>query len=613
MHAARQASYLVFLLAGAVVLLGPVARELDPTNVFARALSLEQFLALELHAGLIAFWCLRGSRGPTLTVPLLLAAAALASGAFMVPYFGSTDAVFLTPTPAVIGFGSVTILLVLMSAFSAAGQVLTLIVAGFLVLGFLGQFAQGWTGVPQTHLTSYITYLAYGSDGLFGRAVDIIVNVVLVFVIFGVFFDLAGGGRVVSNVALRLAGRSRASAIKACVLASGLLGTISGAAMSNVMTSGTFSLPSMRRIGVRNDTAAGIEAAASTCGQIMPPVLGAAAFFLADLVSVSYGTVVLASIGPAVACYFAFFRQADLVPLSAAAEEQGDLTAEAYRPIWLLYLLPPAVILLYLLHSSEFVSRAAIAGAGACLAVSLVVNGWRETVRGLQMRLPALIQSGMTLVVVAATVGLLLGVLYSTGLAIAGAVWVGKIAGSNLVLALALTAVSAFVLGMGVATVGVYIVAATLLAPGLIAGGLPPMAAHFFVLYCGILSMITPPVAFASLAASALAGSDFNRTSLAAMRFGWVLFAMPFLIALQPGILLVGSWSEIAVSFLTIYVFIHAVTSRVRAQRWLLAAVAAAAVCLEGSLAIALALSVIGCQVLLPRVLPQHSPAEENA
>ncbi|MEO0911976.1 MAG: TRAP transporter fused permease subunit [Pseudomonadota bacterium] len=556
---------------------------------------------MELHAALIAFWA---HRAATARVPaaaaIIPALAALISGAWIVRYFGTTEAVFLEPTLPVIGFGCTTIALVLSAAFGAAGRPLTLIVIAFLTFGFLGQFAPGITSLAPTEFTSYITYLAYGSDGLFGRALDIISNIVLVFIIFGVFFDVAGGGRVVANIALRLAARSRASAIKACVLASGLFGTVSGAATSNVMTSGAFSIPSMRRIGVRNETAAGIEAAASTCGQIMPPVLGAAAFFLADLVSASYGTVVIASIAPALFCYYAFFRQADRVPL-APSQDGAEEAPEPLSPRYLLYLLPPAAILYFLMQSSAFVSLAAIAGAAACLAIAIPLIGLRETAARLWQKLPDLMVSAMHLIIVAASVGLLLGVLYSTGLAIAGAVWIGKIGESNLLLALVLTGISAFVLGMGVATVGVYIVAATLLAPGLISAGIPPMAAHFFVLYCGILSMITPPVAFASLAASALAKADFTATSLQAMRFGWILFAMPFLIALQPGLVMSGTLPEIALALFTVFIFITIATSQARGPlRAAMLALSGGAILLGNAPAASMLLS---CAAITPLVV----------
>ena len=563
MRSIRRAAHLIFLISGILVLLGPIIVELDPTNFVNSQLTRVQFLVLELHMGLLAYWMHRATtrdEPAMMAVALGFAAVSAVSGIWMVHYVGSDAAVYLEPTPQVIGFACSTIALVLIAALDAAGKPLTLITLATLAFAYLGQFAPQFISIPPTFFTSYMTFLAYGSDGLLGLAMEIIVGIVLVFVMFGVIFEAAGGGRVIEAVAMRLAAKSRTNAVKACVIASGIFGTISGSAVSNALTSGAFSIPSMRKIGVRKETAAGIEAAASTCGQIMPPVLGVAAFFLADLAGVSYATVVVASVGPALACYYALFRQSDLVivdgPLPAGAITSGPMERS-----WLLFLLPPAVIAYVLLLSEAYVSTAAIAGTAMCLVVSLLLQGWRLSIVRLRERLPFLIKSVVQLIIIAAAVGLLLGALSSTGLAVAGAIMIGKVGQNNLALALGLAAASAFILGMGVATVGVYVVAASLLTPGLIKSGVPPLAAHFFVLYCSQISMITPPVAFASLAASGLADADFWGTCRWAMRFGWMLFVVPFIIILKPGLLMLGNWHEILVAFLVTFAFINVATT----------------------------------------------------
>jgi TRAP transporter 4TM/12TM fusion protein len=592
----RRLAYLVFLLAGAVVLAAPVIREVDPTSLLNSQLSLVQFLVLELHAALLAYWAHRAAtRDAPVEVAgaVVLAAASATSGIWMFQFMGTDAAVFLAATPSVIGFGCTTIALVLISGLGAAGKPLILIVFGFLTFGYFGQFVPQLASVPQTQFTSYVTYLAYGSDGLFGLALDIIANIVLAFVIFGAFFEISGGGRVIVNIAMRLALNSRSNAIKACVISSGLFGTISGAAISNVLTSGAFTIPGMRKIGVRNETAAGIEAAASTCGQIMPPVLGAAAFFMADLAGVPYTTVVLASIGPALACYYAFFRQADLVVLDAS-ETAAAIAPEPFERSWLLFILPPAAIVYFLLKSSIYISVAAIAGIAMCLLISLLFQGWRLSLVRFREKFPALVKSAAHLIIIAAAIGLLLGALYSTGLTVAGAIMLGKLGENSLAIALIVAAGAAFVLGMGVATVGVYIVAATLLTPGLIDSGVPPLAAHFFVLYCAQLSMITPPVALASLAASSLAEASFGATSREAMRFGWMLFVIPFIIVLRPGLLGLGPWDEILVSFIVTFIFITVVTST-HLGRWIklgLVLVSTLAIAWNGPQWVALALSI---------------------
>ncbi|MCB1329510.1 MAG: TRAP transporter large permease subunit, partial [Maritimibacter sp.] len=369
---------------------------------------------------------------------------------------------------------------------------------------------------------------------------DIMVTPVLAFVVFGAAFEASGGAEALSRVALRIAARSRAGAIKACILASGLFGAISGTAVANVMTTGAFSIPAMRRIGVRTETAAGIEAAASTAGQIMPPVMGAAAFLLADFVGVSYATVALASLLPALGVYLAMFRQADRVPLPQATEDPEPLDRDPLPAALALHLLPPGLLVALLAGAEVQPDRAALAGMLACLGVGLVLRGPRAGLAALRAGLGRLVGAGVQLLVIAGAMGLVLGVLNATGIAVAVAVGLGALGQQSLVFALVLSGAAAFVLGMGMATVGVYVLAAALLAPGLIAAGVPPLAAHLFLLYCGILSMLTPPVALAALAASALAKAEFAGTARAALRFGWVLFAMPFVIVAQPGLVGIG-------------------------------------------------------------------------
>lgn len=613
MRSIRRAAHLGFLITGILVLAGPVIVELDPTDFVNGHLTRVQFLVLELHMGLLAYWLHRAEARdePVMsTLALVFATISAASGIWMVHYVGSNAAVFLEPTVPVIGFASATIALVLIAAYEAAGKPLTLIAAGTLAFGYFGQFAPQFTSVPRTYFTSYLTFLAYGSDGLLGLAMEIIVGIVLVFVMFGVFFEAAGGGRAIEAVAMRLASGGRTNAVKACVIASGIFGTISGSAVSNALTSGAFSIPSMRKIGVAKETAAGIEAAASTCGQIMPPVLGVAAFFLADLAGVSYRTVVIASIGPALACYYALFRQSDLVIVDGPLPT-GALTPPPLKRSWLLFLLPPAAIGYVLLLSEAYVASAAIAGTAMCVVVSLLLQGWRPSIARLRERLSMLLRSVVQLVIIAATVGLLLGALSSTGLAVAGAIMIGKIGENNLALALGLAAASAFVLGLGVATVGVYVVAAALLTPGLIKSGVPTLAAHFFVLYCSQISMITPPVAFASLAASGLAEADFWATCRWAMRFGWMLFIVPFVIILKPGLLMLGDWQHILVAFVVTFAFINVATTPHMSWRGRLPLVAVCALAIAWSgppwIALAMATTALALPYLRKMVL---SPAK---
>ena len=551
----------VWLVAGGLAVFAPLLRGLAPPGPARLGLSTSQFLAVELTLALMAVFA-RAAAGESVparrTAAALAALAAAAGGGWTAWFLGTDGAVFLPRTLAVVGIATFLIAATLVAGLLSGGRQIALVAGFALVAGIVGPLLG--TGGATMPLASYATYLAYGSEGLFGRALDIMVNPVMAFVVFGAVFEASGGGAALAQVALHLALRSRSGAIKACILASGLFGAISGTAVSNVMTTGAFSIPAMRRIGVRNETAAGIEAAASTAGQIMPPVMGAAAFLLADFVGVPYASVALASALPALFVYLALFRQADLVRFPAAAAPApapGDPLSAGLA--W--YLLPPVLLVVLLAGFAWQPDRAAMAGALACALVGLGLKGWRESFAAFRSGFARLVETGLQLLVIAGAMGLVLGVLNATGIAVAAAVALSDIGAQSLPLALLLAGAASFVLGMGMATVGVYVLAGAMLAPGLIAAGVPPLAAHLFVLYCGILSMLTPPVALASLAASALAGARFAPTALAALRFGWILFVMPFVLVAQPGLVLLGGPAAIALGVALTLVFVLAATA----------------------------------------------------
>ncbi|MCB1356157.1 MAG: TRAP transporter fused permease subunit [Maritimibacter sp.] len=591
----------LWLGAGAVAVFAPLARDLAPPGLAGLGLSNAQFLAFELALALVAVFARQAARKGGGTSALLALAAALA-GLWTVRFLGTDRAVFLPHDADVVAAALFLVAAVLFAAGLSGGRPIALLAGVALVAGYAGPLfvPQGAAPMP---LASYASYLAFGSEGLLGRALDIMVTPVLAFVVFGAFFEASGGAEALARVALRRAAQSRSGAIKACILASGLFGAISGTAIANVMTTGAFSIPAMRRIGVRAETAAGIEAAASTAGQVMPPVMGAAAFLLADFVGLPYATVALASLLPALFVYLAMFRQADLVPLSDAGADAPPPPAEPLPARLALHLLPPGLLVLLLAGFELQPDRAALAGALACIGVGLVLGGPRALRAALRAGLGRLVGTGLQLLVIAGAMGLVLGVLNATGLAVAVAVGLSALGQHSLVLALALAGAAAFLLGMGMATVGVYVLAAALIAPGLIEAGVPPLAAHLFVLYCGILSMLTPPVALASLAASALAKADFAATARAALRFGWVLFAMPFAIVARPGLVGLGGSVAVGQAIAVTLVFLLAATQPgLRpVPRAGLAGLALGAVVWPGADWVSLAASALVAAVLLAR------------
>ena len=550
-------------LAGLGICLLPVVWAIDPAGLVHRYLLIDQFLSLELGLGLsFAFLtaALESNGSGTRRLNLALVLAACVITAWLVVYFGTANLITLRPTPALIGVSATLIAVCLIASWKGSGADMVIMIAAFLVFGYIAQYLPSWIGSAPVRPDSYITYMVFGSNGLLGQALQIISTSVVIFILFGTLFEIAGGAKAIAGLALLMSRHGRGAAIKVCVIASGIFGMISGSATSNVMTAGAFSIPGMKKIGVPAATAAGIEAVASTCGQIMPPVMGAAAFLMANVTGISYTHIALAAVAPALLCYIVLFLQAERLGQRIEAETGpiGNVfDEEHYRLSWfsLIHLVPVGGMVAALILMPSSPELAGIIGTGLAAAVAVIARGPRGAWQGFIGALPRACRTTANLVVTASTIGIILAVIGSTGLDAHITILISSVGQSSLFLSLLLTSVAAFVLGLGISTSGVYIVAGTLLAPGLVQLGVPEIAAHMFVLFSAMLSMITPPVAFASLAASGLAGAGFNETSNEAMKFGWILFFLPFLIALSPGLVLVGDLLVIATAMLTAAVF----------------------------------------------------------
>ena len=321
---------------------------------------------------------------------------------------------------------------------------------------------------------------------------------------------------------------------------------ISGSATSNVVTSGAFTIPAMKRQGVSPAMAGGIEAVSSTIGQVTPPVLGAAAFLMADLTGIPYAQIALATAASAFIVYVVMVHQATWIGRRVEPEGSEAIKAAPLEFIDVLHLLPVITIFVIMFAGDRLTALAGIAGAAVSLIVGLVLHGPRETWKRCQRVAGKATSSIANLIVAGSALGVIVGVLSVTGLDVALTLAISHLGEHNLVLALMLTAFAAFLLGAGLSTSGVYLVVGTLLAPGLVKLGVPVMSAHLFVLYWAMLAMITPPVAFAALAASSISGATFSSTAWASMRFGWIVFAVPFVFVAQPALVLVGTPAQLA-------------------------------------------------------------------
>ena len=446
--------------------------------------------------------------------------------------------------------------LVLEALRRTVGNVLVIVTACFIIYGLLGQLIPGELQGRPVKITQLAYYLIWDGGSMLGTPVLVASTIVIAFVLFGFLLFESGGSDFFTDVSLALMGRYRGGSAKIAVTASGLFGSISGSAVSNVMSTGVITIPLMRQGGYRAQTAGAIEAVASTGGQLMPPVMGAAAFLMAEFLQVPYSDVVLAALLPAVLYYYALFIQADLIAAREGIERVPDDKIPALGRVFVKgwhYPIPFAVLIGGMFYMNWSPQMSALAASGVLILLGYIFGygDIRMTPKGL---VGAIAQTGKTsldMMTITAAAGFIIGVLNISGLGFSLTYVLVTIGGGHLWLLLIISAIVCIILGMGMPTVGVYVLLATLVAPSLVKVGITPMAAHMFVMYFGMMSMITPPVAVAAFAGASLAGSDAMQTGWEAVRFGWVAYIIPFLFVAAPSLLLDGTPIAITVAILT--------------------------------------------------------------
>ncbi len=447
-------------------------------------------------------------------------------------------------------------LLVLEATRRTTGPSLVVIVLGGCAYAMLGDRLPGVFQSRPVEFTRLLVYLGLDTNALLGKPVEIGVGVVIPFILLGQVLARCGGSEFFTEIARAWMGRYRGGAAKIAVVGSALFGTISGSAVANVSAVGVVSIPLMKRSGFPATLAAAVEAVGSTGGQLMPPVMGAAAFLMAEVLQVPYAAVLVAATIPAVLYYLALFFQVDLeaAKRGIVGEPAAQLPRAAAVLRWGWYFpLPFGVLLSGLLWWNMRAEYAALLATGVLLACVLAF-GFRGRRFGIRELLLAVASTGgavLDIVLICAAAGMFIGILNITGFAFGLTLQLLTITQQSTALLLVLTALLGILLGMGLPTVGVYVIMATLVAPALVKVGIAPMAAHMFVLYFGIMSMVTPPVALAAFAAANIGGTDPNRTGWTAARIGWSAYIVPFLFVLSPTLLMQGAPLEIAFASVT--------------------------------------------------------------
>ncbi|HET8791603.1 MAG TPA: TRAP transporter fused permease subunit, partial [Modicisalibacter sp.] len=401
---------------------------------------------------------------------------------------------------------------------------------------------------PST-LEQAATYHTMSTESIMGVPLQAFAGLVIGFLIFGVVLQKTGGGVFFINLAFALLGHVRGGPAKVAIFSSGLMGSMSGSVITNVLTTGVLTIPAMRRIGMSRSFAGGVEACASTGGVLMPPVMGATAFVMAMFLDVPYAAVALAAIIPSVLYYLGLFIQIDAYAARHGVEGLPKIELPSIRETlkrgW--YFIFVFALLVWMLLVMQ---REAVAPFYAT-ALLLVINqfskhhrwGWKHVADTLSSAAKLFAE----LIAILAGVGMLVGALSMTGLSGTIANDFIHLAGGSIPLLLIMGALTSFVLGIGMTVTAAYIFLAVALAPALIqGGGLNPMAVHMFILYWGMLSYITPPVALGAFAAATVAGARPMETGLQAMRLGSVIYFIPFLFVLNPALIMQGPTWEIA-------------------------------------------------------------------
>lgn len=435
--------------------------------------------------------------------------------------------------------GTVFIVLVLVAARRTVGNVMVILCLFFLAHTSFSQYFPGFLNGPPSSLKSIVNWIFASTEGVFSTPVGVMASYIFLFVLFGSLMIHTGAGQLFIDFALVATGRMQGGPAKAAVVSSAIMGTVSGSVAGNVVTTGTFTIPLMKRVGFDPKFAGAVEACASTGGQIMPPVMAATAFIIAETMGVPYIKVVLAAIIPALMYYWSIFKMVDiesyirdLKPLPA--DELPDIKKEFKEKGHLI--IPLAVLIITIFMGMTAAKSVAIAIA-LIFIVSSVRPSTRMSITEILAAFEEAAKSAVPITAACAAAGIIIGSLATSGLNVRLTSIITGLAGGSIPLLLIFTMIAAIILGMGMPTAGVYITLAALVIPALVNAGVNLYAAHFFPFFFGVFSSVTPPVCLASFAAAGIAGTDPMKTGIESFKLGFIALAMPFFFVVNPSLL----------------------------------------------------------------------------
>ncbi|WP_276819227.1 TRAP transporter permease [Mailhella massiliensis] len=468
-------------------------------------------------------------------------------------------------------YGVIAVLLVLETTRRTSGWSLVLIACAFIVYALFGHAAPFPEALRHSGVSfdALIEQLFMITDGIYGVPVAVSSTMIFAFVMFGAFLHVSGMSSVFMDLACLLTRKSRGGPAKVAIFASALFGTISGSAPANVYGTGTFTIPLMKRVGYSPAFAGAVEAVASTGGQIMPPIMGAAAFIMADLTGTGYIQVAKAALLPAILYYLSLWT---MIHFEAVRHNLGtlpkDQIPDSRQVISRLYYLLPIFGLIIAMVLGRSVISCAFIATLAIIILSLFRAETRMTPARLWKALEMSAKNCLMITSCCACAGIIIGVIAITGIGFTFISAITDLAGNNLFLLMVMLTLTSIVLGMGVPTTPAYVIVATLGAPALIKAGVPALASHMFVFYYAILSVITPPVCMAAFAGASIAEANAMRTGLLSSKLGIVAFIIPFMFVYEPALLLSGSLPETSLACVSAIIGVIALAGGM--QQWFL-------------------------------------------
>lgn len=433
------------------------------------------------------------------------------------------------------------------------GNPLVIITLVFVAYAFLGKYIPGFLNQPGMTLKKFTSLVYLTTDGIFGSPLYASASYVVLFVLLGAIMSVSGIGDYMTNLATSLFGHMRGGPAKVAVVASGFFGSISGSPTANVIGTGTFTIPMMKKNGFGPEFAAAVEATASTGGAIMPPIMGSTAFIMAEMLGIPYTAVAKAALIPAILYFLAVLFGVDIYAakhgLKGIPRSQLPKVRSMLKQI---YMLAPLIFLIFCMA----VFNMTIVRSGLLtIIVTLVlveINPKTRMTKEQWLQIPVqTVKSAVSVGIACAMAGIISGVIMGSGLGYRISSILTSVAGTSMLLLLVLTMVVSLIMGMGVPTTAAYLVLASLVAPTMIQLGIPPLAAHMFIFYFGCISSITPPVALAAYAGAGLAGCDPNKTGYKAFRLAFCSFLMPYLFVYNPVLLMEGGVLDILWSLVT--------------------------------------------------------------